>query len=359
MTAIGESRAGARPMHTHSLEQWTHDHVFLGQSHEHNERRTWFVVALTVIMMVGEIVAGSYFGSMALFADGWHMGTHAAALGIAGAAYLFARQQANNARFAFGTGKFGDLAAFSSAIILGVIALQIAYESLLRLMAPVPIAYGEAIAVACLGLCVNALSAFLLRDSHDDHHHNHHHHHHHHHHHPHHHHGLAHDDGEDDDDHHHEHHDHDHGHVRDNNFRAAYVHVLADAATSVLAIAALVIAKYSGWVWTDPAVGIAGSCVIGSWAYQLIRDAGSVLLDVSADKNLDGAIRTRLETRGDRVTDMHLWQLGPGHRAAVISLVSDDPLPPSDYKSRLTGLKGLSHVTIEVETCRHAQAQAC
>jgi cation diffusion facilitator family transporter len=298
------------------------------------------VVALTVVMMVGEIVAGSYFGSMALYVDGWHMGTHAAALGIAGAAYLFARQQANNARFAFGTGKFGDLAAFSSAIILGMIALQIAYESVLRLMAPVPIAYGEAIAVACLGLCVNALSAFLLRDSHGDQHH----------------HGHAHDD---DHDHDHELYDHDHGHARDNNFRAAYVHVLADAATSVLAITALVIAKYSGWLWVDPAVGIVGSLVIGSWAYQLIRDAGSVLLDVSADKKLDGAIRTRLETRGDRVTDMHLWQLGPGHRAAVISLVSDDPLPPSDYKSRLTGLKGLSHVTIEAETCRHEQAQAC
>jgi len=323
-------------MHTHSLDQWTHDHVFLGQSHERNERRTWFVVALTVVMMVGEIVAGSYFGSMALFADGWHMGTHAAALGIAGAAYLFARQQADNARFAFGTGKFGDLAAFSSAIILGMIAFQIAYESVLRLLAPVQIAYGEAIAVACLGLCVNALSAFLLRDSHDHHQR-----------------GHAHDDDDDDHDHKHEHHHH------DNNFRAAYVHVLADAATSVLAITALLIGKYVGWVWTDPAVGIVGSLVIGSWAYQLIRDAGSVLLDVSADKKLDGAIRVRLETRGDRVTDMHLWQLGPGHRAAVISLVSDDPLPPSDYKSRLIGLTGLSHVTIEVETCRHEQAQAC
>jgi cation diffusion facilitator family transporter len=329
-------------MHTHSLDPWTHNHVFLGESHERNERRTWFVVGLTVVMMVGEIVAGSYFGSMALLADGWHMGTHAAALGIAGVAYLFARRQANNARFSFGTGKFGDLAAFSSALILGMIAVQIAYESVLRLMSPVPIAYGEAIAVATLGLCVNVASALMLRDSHD-HHHGHVH---------------AHDD-DDDHDHHHHHHQHDHSHARDNNFRAAYVHVLADAATSVLAIAALVIAKYSGWVWADPAVGIVGSIVIASWAYTLIRDAGSVLLDVSADKNLTRVIRARLETRGDRVTDLHLWQLGPGHRAAVISLVSNDPLPPSRYKRRLTGLRGLSHVTIEVEACVHEHEQAC
>src|SRR5215475_3090614 len=157
-------------MHTHSLDRHRHDHVFLGAKHEQNERRTWFVVALTLAMMVGEIAAGSLFGSMALLADGWHMGTHAAALGIAGAAYLFARRQSGNARFSFGTGKFGDLAAFSSALILGIIAIQIAYESVLRLISPVPIVYGESIAVACLGLIVNIVSAFLLRDSHDHHH---------------------------------------------------------------------------------------------------------------------------------------------------------------------------------------------
>ena len=157
-------------MHTHTLENWTHDHVFLGEKHEQNERRTWFVVALTVVMMVAEITAGSFFGSMALLADGWHMGTHAAALGIAGAAYMLARRQSGSTRFAFGTGKFGDLAAFASAIILGMIAVQIAYESVLRLFAPVSIAYGEAVAVAVLGLMVNLVSAFLLRDSHDHHH---------------------------------------------------------------------------------------------------------------------------------------------------------------------------------------------
>jgi cation diffusion facilitator family transporter len=315
-------------MHSHSLDPWTHDHVFLGPKHDRNERRTWFVVALTAVMMVGEIVAGSLFGSMALLADGWHMATHAAALGIA-AAYLFARQHARNSRFAFGTGKFGDLAAFSSAIILSLIAVQIFYESVIRLVHPVAITYGEAIAVAALGLGVNLVSAWLLRDSHD-----------------------------------HDHHGHGHSHGsslgnspghrhHDNNLRAAYIHVLADAATSVLAIAALVIAMYSQWVWADPAVGIIGSLVIASWAFGLIRDSGAVLLDVSVDKNLEAVIRDRLETRGDRVIDLHLWQVGPGHRAAVISVLSDDPLPSAIYKRRLGGLRGLSHVTIEVELCPH------
>jgi cation diffusion facilitator family transporter len=311
-------------MHSHSLDQWTHDHVFLGAKHADNERRTWFVVALTALMMVGEVAAGSLFGSMALLADGWHMATHAAALGIAAAAYLFARQHAGNSRFAFGTGKFGDLAAFSSAIILGLVAVQIFYESALRLVHPVAIAYGEAIAVAALGLGVNLVSAWLLRDAHGHHH------------------GHGHSHG------------HAHGHHHhDNNLRAAYIHVLADAATSVLAIAALVTAMYSQWVWADPAVGIIGSLVIASWAYGLIRDSGAVLLDVSVDKDLEAVIRDRIETRGDRITDLHLWQVGPGHRAAVISLVSDQPLQPAIYKRRLKGLRALSHVTVEVERCPH------
>ena len=310
-------------MHSHSLDQWTHDHVFLGQRHERNERRTWFVVALTVAMMVGEITAGTLFGSMALLADGWHMATHAAALGIAALAYFFARQHARSARFSFGTGKFGDLAAFSSAIILGLIAVQIAYESAQRLFHPVPIAFGEAIPIAVLGLFVNLASAWLLRDDYDHHH------------------GHGHS------------HSHDAHHHHDNNLRAAYIHVLADAATSVLAIAALVIAMVSQWVWTDPVVGIVGSLVIASWAYGLIRDSGAVLLDVSADKDLETVIRDRIETKGDRVTDLHLWQVGPGHCAAVISVISDNPLPPATYKRRLGGLKRLCHITVEVERCPH------
>jgi len=282
-------------MHSHSLDQWTHDHNFLGAEHSRNERRTWIVVGLTAVMMVGEIIAGTLFGSMALLADGWHMATHAAALGIAGLAYWFARQHTHNSRFAFGTGKFGDLAAFASAIILAIIAVQIAYESAVRLVHPVSIAYGEAIAVALLGLGVNLASAWLLRDTLDHH--------------------------------HHDDHSHDHGHRHDNNLRAAYIHVVADAATSVLAIAALVVAMYSQWVWADPLVGIIGSIVIASWAHGLIKASGSVLLDVSADTSLERAVRDLLETKGDRVTDLHLWQVGAGHRAAVISIVSDDPLP--------------------------------
>jgi cation diffusion facilitator family transporter len=257
------------------------------------------------------------------------MATHAAALGIAALAYLFARRQARNARFAFGTGKFGDLAAFASATILGLIAVQIAYESVLRLVHPVPIAYGEAIAVAALGLCVNLASAWLLRDDHD-------------------HHGHA--------------HSHSHAHAghhhHDNNLRAAYVHVLADAATSLLAIAALVVAMYSQWIWADPVVGIVGSFVIASWAYGLVRDSGAVLLDVRADENLETVIRDRIETRGDRITDLHLWQVGPGHCAAVIAVISDNPLPPATYKRRLAGLKRLCHVTVEVERCPHEAAAA-
>jgi cation diffusion facilitator family transporter len=320
-------------MHFHSLDRWTHDHVFLGARHARNERRTWFVVALTAVMMVGEIVAGIVFGSMALLADGWHMATHAAALGIAALAYLFARRQARNSHFTFCTGKFGDLAAFASAVILAIVAIQIAFESVARLVNPVTIAYREAIAVAVLGLVVNLVSAFLLREEHDDHHHGHSH-----------------------------AHGHDHGdahHHRDNNLRAAYVHVVADAATSVLAIAALLTAAYLQWTWADPVVGIVGAAIIASWAVGLLRSSGSVLLDVNNAGKMEGLIRQRLETRGDRVTDLHIWQIGPGHRAAVISLVSDDPLPPSEYKRRLSGMHGLSHVTVEVEICRHEQGQGC
>ena len=308
-------------MHSHSIDQWTHEHVFLGKQHSRNERRTWFVVALTAVMMVGEIAGGAIFGSMALLADGWHMATHAAALGISAAAYVLARWQARNSKFAFGTGKFGDLAAFSSAVILALVAVQIAYESLVRMIHPVPIAYGEAITIAVVGLAVNLLSAWLLRDEPHDH--------------------AHHDHG----------HSYEHHHHRDNNLRAAYVHVLADAATSVLAILALLVAMSSQWVWIDPLVGMVGSAVIASWAYGLIRQSGAVLLDVASDKAVESAIRERLETRGDRITDLHLWQIGPGHQAAVVSIVSDRPQAPAAYKSRLADVPGLSHVTVEVQRC--------
>jgi len=329
-------------MHSHSIERWTHSHAFLGERHAENERRTWLVVGLTFAMMVAEIAGGTAFGSLALVADGWHMSTHAAALAIAALAYLYARRHAADPRFAFGTGKLGDLAGYTSAVILAMIALLIGYESVLRLLHPVPIAYGEAVAIAGLGLCVNLASAWLLRDSHDHHHGRGHHH--------------------EDHGHDHEHHDHEyHGHerhaalagiARDLNLRAAYVHVLADAATSVLAIAGLLTAWAFGWRFMDPSVGLVGTAVIASWAWGLVRDTGRVLLDaVPSHAGLQAEIRERLARGGDQVTDLHLWQVGPGHLAAIVALVSDAPQPPSAYKARLADLPGLSHVTVEVEPC--------
>ena len=308
-------------MHSRSLGPWTHEHVFLGVGHARNERHTWLVVGLTATMMVAEIVGGIVFGSMALLADGWHMSTHAAALAIAALAYQYARHHKHDPRFAFGTGKLGDLAAFASAIALGMIALLIAYESLMRLARPVPIAYTQAIAIAVLGLAVNLICAWLLRDEHAHHH----------------------DRGED--------HGHDHHH-RDHNLRAAYLHVLADALTSVMAIGGLIVALWFGWPWIDAIVGLVGACVIASWSYGLIRDAGRVLLDVVPDRRIQGFIRERLEVDGDRVSDLHLWQIGPGHRAAIVTIVSDRPQAPAAYKERLSGIAGLSHITIEVEPCR-------
>ena len=324
-------------MHSHSLDNWTHDHVFLGEQHAHNERRTWLVVGLTVGMMLAEIIGGTIFGSMALLADGWHMSTHAMALGIAAATYRYARRHAHDPRFVFGTGKLGELAAFTSAVVLAMISLGIAYESLARLAAPVPIAYGEAIAIAAVGLTVNAASAWLLRDDH--HHHHHHRHHDEHDHHDHHDHGHAHDHGRV------------HHHARDNNLRAAYIHVLADAATSVLAIMALLLARFYGWLWIDPVVGLIGSIVIASWAYGLLKSAGAVLIDVVPDHRVADDIRRRLEIGGDRVADLHLWQVGPGHHAAIIVIVTHDPQAPTFYKGRLASIPHLSHVTVEVARC--------
>ena len=324
-------------MHSHSLENWTHDHVFLGAAHARNERRTWLVVGLTVAMMVAEIIGGTIFGSMALLADGWHMSTHAAAIGIAALAYRYARQHAHDPRFAFGTGKLGELAAFTSAVVLAMIALLIAYESVVRVANPVPIAYGEAIAIAAVGLAVNLVSAWLLREDHGhrDH-------------------GHAH-DHHDNDHHGHEH----HGHHRDNNLRAAYMHVLADAATSVLAIGGLFAARAFNWVWIDPVVGFVGACVIASWAHSLIRDAGAVLIDIVPDDGTERKIRQLMEIDGDRISDLHLWQIGPGHRAVIVSIVTDRPQAVTVYRERLAALRNLSHVTIEVTACEnHGHARA-
>lgn len=305
-------------MHAESMELWTHDHVFLGVDHARNERRTRIVIALCCTMMVAEIGGGILFRSMALVADGLHMSTHAVALLIAAMAYALARRCANDRRFTFGTGKFGDLAGFTSAIVLAMIALLIACESLGRLISPLPIAFNEAIPIAALGLGVNLLSAWLLRD-----------------------------------DHHHadQHHGHDHRHHRDLNLRAAYVHVLADAAVSILAVVGLVTAWELRWLWIDAAMGIIGAAVIANWAVRLVRDASAVLLDVRPNAELVSSVRECLERGSDRVADLHLWRVGPGHHAVVATIVSHQPQAPNFYKGRLANLSGLSHVTIEVEHC--------
>ena len=313
-------------MHSHSITPWQHEHFFLGEQHERRERRTWAVVVLTLVMMIAEIVGGTIYGSIAVVADGWHMSTHAAALGIAALAYRFARKHALDPHFSFGTGKLGELAAFSSAVLLALISLLIAYESLIRLYSPVSIRFTEATLIAVVGLGVNLLSAWLLfeRDHPHEHHHGH---------------GAGH--------HHHE----------DTNIRAAYSHVLADALTSVLAIVALLGGRFMGWVWLDPVIGVVGAIVIARWSWGLIRDAGAVLLDTVPDESLAKTIREKLEQNGDRVADLHLWRVGPGHSALIVAIVADRPQSPRVYKDRLASLRGLSHITIEVHPCpEHAPA---
>jgi cation diffusion facilitator family transporter len=312
-------------MHSHTLDDWRHEHVFLGAAHDRNERRTWLVVGLTAAMMVVEIAGGAIFGSMALLADGWHMSTHAGALAIAAFAYRFARRHARDPRFAFGTGKMGDLAGFASAVVLALVALAIGYESAVRLFQPVPIHYAEATAIAVLGLAVNLASAWLLGAGHDH-------------------------------DHDHDHDHHDHAHDHDHNLRAAFWHVMADALTSVLAIVGLLGAWSYGWNWADPVIGVVGALVIAQWAWRLIRDSGSVLLDAASDPPLAATIRSRLEQGHDRITDLHVWRVGPGHHAAIVALVSDAPLPVEHYKARLADLARLSHVTVEIHRCDSAHA---
>jgi len=301
-----------------------HQHVFLGANQERNERRVWLVIVLTATMMVVEITAGHWFGSMALIADGWHMSTHAAAMLIAVLAYRYARRNANNRAFTFGTGKVGDLAGFTSAVILALIAILIGWESFQRLVEPVPISFNQAIMVAVIGLIVNLLSAWLLRDDH------------------HHHHGHSH--------HHHDHgHDHHHGHAQDNNLRAAYLHVLADALTSVLAIVALLLGRAYGWFWADPVMGIIGAIVIARWSWGLIKDSGGVLLDrVPQGGHIASKVREAIETGPDKITDLHIWQIGPGHFSVITSIASPTPKTVAEYKALLCQIDQVSHVTVEM-----------
>jgi cation diffusion facilitator family transporter len=302
--------------HTHDHGLWTHDHHFLGHGHERAEARARAAAGVTALFMVIEIAAGLVFRSMALLADGVHMATHVGALGLAAGAYWLARRHVANTRFTFGSGKFGDLAAFASAIVLGVIAIGVAVESIARLFAPVAVDYRDALIIAAIGLAVNITCAFILAGSHD--------------------------------------HDHAHGHhARDHNMRAAYAHVLADAATSVLALAALGGGLFFGLRWLDPLVGCIGAGVIASWAYSLIRDSGMVLLDAEADPDLAREIRASVEGEFDaRVADLHLWRLGPGHHGLIVSLVSPGPATAENVKDTLRRrYPDLSHVTVEVAVC--------
>ena len=306
---------------------------FLGAQHSRNELRTWLVVGVAAAMMIAEIVGGSIFHSMALIADGWHMSTHAGALSVAALAYGYARRHATDSRFAFGTGKVGELAAFGSAVLLGVISLLIGWESVGRLINPSPIRFQEATLIASLGLAVNIVSTWLLHQGGHDH--------------------ASHDHAA------HDHAGHSHGadahgahdhqaQSHDNNLRAAYLHVFADAVVSFLTIGGLLAGRYLGWVWMDPLIGILGAVVIAQWSVSLMRVAGCSLLDVSVDSHLPQTVRSRLETADDHISDLHLWRLGPGHQALIVSIHADAPGTPEAYKAKLAGIPGLSHVTIEV-----------
>jgi cation diffusion facilitator family transporter len=401
-----------------------HDHVFLGKDHDKAARRIWAVIILCSVMMIAEIVGGALFGSLALMADGLHMSTHAGALALAALAYTYARKYANDRNFTFGTGKFGDLAGYSSAIVLAMMALWIGYEAVSRLFNPVPISFNEAIPIAVLGLAVNVASAWLLSGG-DGHSHDHSHGHHDH--------GekparielssgavdidivednvpprfrvradlgvlagvsdftietirpdgsrqlftfqhrgeylesrdeipephaflakvrLVLEDRQHERELQFEEHDHEAGHVahhRDNNMRAAVIHVLADAAVSVLVIAGLLMARAFGWLWMDPLAGFIGALVIANWSFGLLRDTGSILLDRTPDPRMAEKVRMAVESEGDRVTDLHLWRLGPGHLGAIVSVATSGAREPAHYRKRLAKFADLSHVTVEVQ----------
>lgn len=298
-----------------------HSHVFLGAGHRRNARKTWGVIALCSVMMVVEIAGGTIFGSLALVADGLHMSTHAAAMLISALAYSYAIKHASDPRFAFGTGKLGDLAAFGSAVILAMVAVLIGYEAISRLIEPVAISFDEAIPIAVLGLIVNVISAWLLSGDH---------------------HGHDHHD-------HDQHHDHGATHThRDNNIRAAFVHVVGDGAVAVLAILGLLTARSFGWNFMDPVMGIIGMLVIARWSFFLARDTGAILLDMAPDPTTAEQVRRVIEGDGDRVDDLHIWRLGPGHLGAIISIKTTHPRGLDYYRGLLGRFRQLSHLTIEI-----------
>ena len=328
-------------MAIHDLSAWRHDHTY-DPGNRSAERRTWGVVAITAVTMVVEIVAGFITGSMALLADGWHMSTHVVALSIAGAAYFLARRWSRDERFAFGTWKIEVLGAFSSALLLGVVAVAMVVESGVRLVTPEAISFGPALVVAVIGLVVNLASALVLGHPGGDHAH-----------------GGGHDHGHD---HHHGHdHDHEHDHDQDHekhhddlNLRSAYVHVLADAFTSVLAIAALAAGLWLGWSWMDPLMGIVGAGVILWWSKGLIVDSARVLLDREMDNPVVQQMRKAIEVDGDaEIADLHVWRVGRASHAAVLTVVAQNPLAPDAYRARLAGISSLTHVSVEVNRCPH------
>lgn len=307
-------------MHIHGLTQWQHSHHFFVDQQQ-AEKNTKTVLVLTAVTMIAEIFAGILFGSMALLADGWHMATHVGAFGITIFAYQYARRHANNPKYTFGTGKVSVLGGFTSAVTLAVIALIMVMESLGRLFQPHPIQFDDAIYVAAIGLIVNLVSAVLLQD------------------HP---------------DHDHEHHsDHSETHHHpDHNLQAAYIHVLADALTSILAIVALLAGKFWGWVWMDAIMGVVGAAVIAKWSYGLIRETGVILLDGGIHKETQLAIINAIEDDGDnRITDLHVWNVSPYHLAATVALVTHHPQQPEYYKTLLKAIPGLSHLIVEVNHC--------
>ncbi len=328
-------------MAIHDLSGWRHEHTY-DVGNRAAERRTWVVVVITAITMVVEIVAGWITGSMALLADGWHMSTHVVALSIAGVAYYLARSWSKDERFAFGTWKIEVLGAFSSALLLTVVALAMIVESIHRLFEPERIDFGPALVVAVIGLLVNLASAGVLISpgtnaeqghdhGHDDHGHGHE--------------GHRHGD---------EAHQHGHGHHHDLNLRSAYVHVLADAFTSVLAIVALAAGMWLGWNWLDPVMGLVGAGMIGWWSKGLIADSARVLLDREMEAPLVGKIRAAVETDGDaEIADLHVWRVGRASHAAVITVVAHEPLTPAAYRARLSGIPSLVHVSVEVNRCPH------
>lgn len=300
-------------MHNHALDPWQHSHNFVTDYHL-GEKNTTRVMVLTAVMMLIEIITGMWFGSMALLADGWHMATHVAAFSIALFTYRYVRGNANNPRYTFGIGKAGVLGGFASAVALAVVALLMAMESIVRMLDPQAIHFNEAIGVAVIGLIVNLVSGWMLDDHHDT-------------------------------DHEHEHQDH--------NMRAAYMHVLADALTSIFAIIALIAGKYFGWIWLDPIMGVVGAIVISRWSYGLVRDTSHILLDGGVDEQTRALIQQTIEQDADnRITDLHVWHISTDHYSASVSLITHHPQPPEYYKQLLKDIPHLVHVVIEVNQCQ-------